>query len=95
MEGNIKLGGEISLRRTKRCANKRRKYLLGENLYMVKLPLRELNVGLQGGGGEGGESSRRGSDGLGDSVPDARRQGALRGTAELEHELTRLKCVDV
>jgi hypothetical protein len=32
---------------------------------------------------------------LGDSVPDARRQGALRGTAELEHELTRLKCVDV
>ena len=44
-------------------------------------------MGLHGGGGEGGESSRRGSDGLGDSVPDARRQCALRGgTAELEHK---------
>ena len=60
MEGNIKLGGEISLRRTKRCANKRRKYLLGERLYMVKLPLRELNCGIaRGRGRRRGEFSAR------------------------------------
>ena len=46
MEGNIKLGGEISLRRTKRCANKRRKYQLGR-----------LNCGMHGRGEEGGDSS--------------------------------------